>query len=216
MQQKPEAVSFPLLDRLMPEIGHPSLLGKWEHDFPRFVKTHRRYLPVFGRCLSVGLVREPRDVMVSYFKYATRRDHPIFQGSFSAFLRSRKYGLEAWFQHTASWLDKWTVWLTYENLRENPLEQVQRTLGEIGIQPDLFILRRAVEKSNLQKVRQVEQAAPPPGFEQDRAFKFTGTGRSSQWVDLFSDEDLDHYRRLEAQYEDLMDRLGFREGVSAQ
>ena len=67
-------VDFPLLNKTMPEFGVNNLLDEWSHaTIPRVIKTHKSFLPIFRNKRSVGIIRDPRDVMVSYYHYMKDR-----------------------------------------------------------------------------------------------------------------------------------------------
>src|SRR5436190_16347079 len=63
-------VTYGLLEATMPRLGHDNLFRPWPHPtMPRVVKTHRPYSRLFGRTQAIGIVRDPRDVMVSSYHF---------------------------------------------------------------------------------------------------------------------------------------------------
>lgn len=191
-----ETIDFPLLNKMMPELGANYLLSPWRwNTLPRVVKTHRSYLPFFSKCRTIGLVRDPRDVMVSYFHYVSHRKR-LFSGPFSQFIRTTKWGLPAWFTHYSSWTPHWTMLVHYEELKENPLGELERLLTFLGITLPAESLQQAVDRASASKVE--PRNAKEPG-EPDQA-RFVRSTAVNQWQDYFGEEDLAYYRVLAAKY----------------
>jgi len=90
-----KTVDFTTLNNTMPELGIDNLLKPWDHDelIPIIVKTHKNFLSIFKGHKVIFLLRDPRDVMVSRYKYLTERPKPSFAGSFPEFIPDRKFGL---------------------------------------------------------------------------------------------------------------------------
>jgi hypothetical protein len=70
-------------------------------DIPRIIKSHSAYNPYFDRVLL--LVRDPRDVMLSYYYYLINVKQLSPHTNLSEFIRSQKYGIQNWKNHTKSW-----------------------------------------------------------------------------------------------------------------
>ncbi len=86
-----KTVDFTTLDQTMPELGIDNLLRPWKHDtVPRIVKTHKHFWSIFLNHKIILIVRDPRDVMVSYYHFETTKERPRFKGTFSEFIRHRK------------------------------------------------------------------------------------------------------------------------------
>lgn len=191
------AVDFRTLDRDTPELGICDLRRLWQRaGFRRVVKTHREYLPTFRRNRSIGLVRDPRDVMVSSYHYHRDR-RGNYLGNFHHFLRDPRYGLPRWFRHYSSWRNHWTVTVSYEDLRANGIGEFQRVLGLLSEPLPEELVREAVRRSSIERVRAVERA-PLAGPGQHAGF--ARDGRTRQWVSYFSDSDLQYCHELAARY----------------
>ncbi len=191
-------VDFPLLNETMPALGANSLLGRWPHStIPRIVKTHKHYLPIFRGKQSIGIVRDPRDVMVSFYHYQKDRKR-TYTGGFTEFIRDEHRGLEDWFRHYTSWRDHWTLVVRYEDLRRNTLSEFRRILSVLDTSVPEDIVREAIRRSSLQKVREVEETIP--GSE-TRTARFARDGGIRQWVSYFSEEDLTYYDTLLRRFE---------------
>lgn len=190
-------INFHVLDATLPELGRNDLLNPWPYKtVPRFVKTHQPYRPLLfilpGR--TVYMLRDPRDVMVSYYHFQQAHLWQPFQGSFAEFIRHPNYGLDACIRHHLSWLPHTTFVMRYEALRENTVAELGRMLSSLGVSVRDEFLQLAVERSTFEKMRAVEEKT---GISRARRFtpqfRTVRKGTSKQWPDYFSDEDFAFY-----------------------
>lgn len=191
-----ETVDFTLLNRTMPELGVNNLLQPWKwKTIPRIVKTHKNYLPIFSKCRSIGIVRDPRDVMVSYFHFMSHRKQ-LFSGSFSEFIRTQRWGLPAWFNHYASWSKYWTLLIHYEGLKKDTFGELKRLISFLNVTLPDDCLEQAVERASAGKVepRDTTTSGVP---DHARFVRSTGV---NQWQDYFEQEDLSYYNSLASSY----------------
>lgn len=187
-------VGFDLLNETMVAFGNNDLTRSWPvQSIPRVVKTHRAYSPLFWRNLSIGVIRDPRDVMVSYYYF--RRDRiGLFQGSFPEFIRDRKHGLPGWFRHYRSWRDRWALVVTYEAMRRDVFSELTKILHLLGAPCPEEVLLQAIRRSDIAAVRKVEGAGESavPG----KGARFARDGRTGQWPTYFLPEDLSYFDEL--------------------
>jgi hypothetical protein len=141
-------------------------------------------------------VRDPRDVMVSYYHFLQVRDAPLFRGDFSGFIRNSKYGLKSWFEHTASWIEQWDLIVRYENLRSNPVEECKRLLEWLDVSVNDGDLKELVHRSDIRNISKSEKTAPPSRAKNDSKFRFIRNGQQRQWPEYFGDKDLDYLQKL--------------------
>jgi hypothetical protein len=85
----------------------------------------------------VLLVRDPRDVLVSYFAHRTRRDL-TYAGTLSAFVREPGYGAERIVAFLAGWWAHRTVpagfvVVRYEDLHADPRKELERLARFLGL-----------------------------------------------------------------------------------
>ena len=71
-------------------------------EIPRILATHSSFNPFFKRIIFV--VRDPRDVMVSYYHHLINSGSIDTNTNISKFIRDKRY--DAWNNHTISWLKK--------------------------------------------------------------------------------------------------------------
>lgn len=186
-------VDFPLLNETMPELGVSNLLARWPHrTIPRVVKTHQRYRFVFGRKPSIGIIRDPRDVMVSYYHFLRDRKG-TYNDSFGEFVRHPRYGLPSWFAHYTSWRDRWAVVARFEDMVEDTPREFRRILVVLDVELSDEDVHQAVARSSIGGMRRAESRAT--SVTRDEA-RFARSGASGQWKAYFSDEDIAYYLEL--------------------
>lgn len=141
---------------------------------PLFVKTHSAHLVANGiellpECLTkavIYIVRDPRDVLPSFAKHmGLETDEAI-----DAFLDTYRV-LEAkdsikvadlissWPKHVGSFINGDTHNIRvfrYEDLKSNPVETFAQMLEHAGVKPDMDRVRKAVEITDLAKLKKQE------------------------------------------------------------
>lgn len=197
-----EETSFDLVDDIMPEIGHSDMSIEWMFPkVPRIVKTHLSGF-IHRKQRVVYILRDPRDVMVSYYKYAGATSRRNYQGSFSSFIRHPRFGLKAYFDHYESWEKHTTYFLRFEHLKYDTFTQIHGLLQKLAIDCDDNYIRQAIEQSNLQNMRKAQKNSRE-SFEKkfsQKNYQFAREGKAGGWRDFFSDEDLKFYDQLKAKY----------------
>jgi hypothetical protein len=199
---KGRVVDFTTLDETMPELGVSNLLQPWQFDvIPRFVKTHWRFVGRFRGRKSVLVVRDPRVVMLSYYNFDRARTSPRFHGSFSEFVRHRKFGLKAWFRHTKSWQNEATVVIRFEDLKADDVREFTHMLEGVGARVPLELVAEAARRARFENVRKVEEQFGHSKPDQYRSgFRFTRSGKTATWRELFSQAELDLYQDLKSRF----------------
>ncbi|WP_118829484.1 sulfotransferase domain-containing protein [Salinibacter ruber] len=197
-------VTFPKLDQTMPELGVSNLLNEWSYDtIPRIVKTHKERWPIFRGNRTILLVRDPRDVMVSYYHAETGRKKGTFDSSFADFIRHPTFGVEAWCEHYTSWCSQATHVMTYEEMKDDDIQAFDRMLKAIGVSLDRTLIEQAAQRSrfeNIQKVEDEEGVRESEDFFEDGS-RFTRNGKTGQWEEYFSNGDLRLTRSLVNEYD---------------
>ncbi|MCW2846714.1 MAG: sulfotransferase [Marmoricola sp.] len=214
-----------VVERLRPEVyrlaaraGAQTMRIK-AHDSFRLTDTGE---PIFPADVSWGvvyLVRDPRDVAVSYAHHAgippersvrrindpaagLARKHPALQ------LPQR---VGSWSGHVRSWVDQLDIpvlVVRYEDLLSQTVEVFAQVLRFAGHDPDDFRVRRAVDHSSLVRLQEQEAISPfreRPMRSTDRFFR---RGVAGGWR-----EELDPglARLVEREHRVTMSRFGYLE-----
>lgn len=184
-------VTWDILDETMPELGHSKLLARWPWSpVPRVVKTHRPYWPLFRRPSAILLIRDPRDVMLSFYRYRSAHRTAPFRGSLAEFIRTPGLGLEAWFRHYRSWRGRVRACFRYEDLRSRPEQEFGRMLSTVELEVDPGMLAEALRRSDIRSIRRLEDEHGHSRSEVlKEGFRFTGKGATGGWQDELTDED---------------------------
>lgn len=106
------------------------------NDLPRIIKSHSAFNPYYHRVIF--LVRDPSDVMISYYFYLKNYQSIPADMRMSEFLNHEKYGIEAWSSHTRTWLQPQKIGqilkvVSYESLKENTEEELRKVMSLLGL-----------------------------------------------------------------------------------
>ncbi|HEY7023901.1 MAG TPA: sulfotransferase domain-containing protein [Candidatus Limnocylindrales bacterium] len=151
------------------QAGAPSLVP----GGGRLIKTHEPYLPVYRR--AIHLVRDPRDIVVSYFRYmqrveqivvlATDDERASFDHFVDAFVDGRADAHGTWQTHLDSWLDAArngrcaVLRVRYEDLRADPQAHVMEIGRWLGLDISAGRAAEVVEICSLERMRAAEREA---------------------------------------------------------
>ena len=160
-----EPTTFLNLERRMPDIHvHPDIhLRRFTR--PRFLKSHKCFDPRYKRIIYV--VRDPRDVAVSFYHHSIRNrwipeNYPI--SSFVARWMEAEWHPEygTWAEHVRIWLEMRSgrpgfFLLRYRELHSNPREVLAKIAGFLGIERSNEQILRAIELSDADHMRTLEK-----------------------------------------------------------
>jgi hypothetical protein len=114
-----------------------------------FIKSHAEFNPYYY--FVVYLIRNPFDVMVSYFNFLK---HSGYDNSFEFFIRDKKYGIKKWKNHVDSWFYKKIMaqrihFMRYEDLMSEPIKTIENLYKNLGVHISDEVIKKAVQKSDL-------------------------------------------------------------------
>jgi len=189
-----------------------------------FVKTHNASLTVHGVPLctpeftqgAIYIVRDPRDVAVSYSHYTGwSLDRIIdFMGKSQAAIRSTKVQV---FEMLGSWsihVDLWTRHksarlhiLRFEDMLEQPVESFGKVVAFLGDPPERARLNRAIAFSSFASLQAQEAAHGYIANSGDSTAPFFRKGESGQWREVLSTA---QRLRIETDHGEMMEKFGYR------
>jgi Sulfotransferase domain len=221
--------SVSTVESLVPDLVGPIGSGELlplDRAEPQLVKTH--FLPRAGimqlyREVTkkvVYLIRNPRDVCLSLMRHAgvDRDDHDRARDYAKAFLENEggpffrnQISVGSWPENVMAWTEPETLHpcfpdaqvltVAYESLRADPVKELHSILDFMDlrspVEPD--DVRKAVENSSIEVMREVEQKSPSPmpGMSPFGGHgKFVGQGRSDQSLAFLGDDIEAAYQRL--------------------
>jgi hypothetical protein len=152
-------VTFFNVNDFIPDVQSVRYAGAPAAGLPgyRCFKSHASYLARYRKVIY--MVRDPRDVMVSYWTFL--RSLGMWGGTLDQLVRHRRYGIEAWREHVAGWLDgidaaaSFTL-VRYEDLIADAPAELGRLYGLLGMPVTEDIIATAVERSSIERMRQLE------------------------------------------------------------
>ncbi len=130
---------------------------------PRILKSHEGFDPRYGRVLYI--VRDPRDVVTSYFRWQVRSGSVAVSCSPSHFLPRFLEGeppFGSWQTHVGSWWgartkDPTFLLIRYEDMLADPVELAKHLCEFLGIERSAAEITLAVENSNRSNMQRLEQ-----------------------------------------------------------
>jgi len=134
LKEADETIDFHNIHEYIPEEGRNNDIIN-ALSSPRIIKSHSTYKSNYPRVIY--LVRDGRDVYVSYYHYRLKK---LPEGcSISEFLRLDDHKPCLWGDHVESWLShkeqlSGILIVRYENLLTNPFAELKRMVDFIGIQ----------------------------------------------------------------------------------
>lgn len=181
---------------------------------PRLVKSHQSFDPRYPQV--VYIVRDPRDVVLSYYRYAIKaleigEDYVFdaFAHEFVAHGWQREHG--TWEENVGSWLgarggsDSFHL-VRYEDLHADPVGRLGEIAAFLGIATSRSRLEQAVELSSSNRMRSLE-ASERGAFGRVRDdVPFVGPALAGGWRDRLEQR---HQEAIAAAWGKLMKELGY-------
>lgn len=202
-----EDVDFDSVRRLSPPLGRQRGGPTIVPGGGRLVKSHE--LPHFppGRPVPkvLHLVRDVRDVAVSYYHHA-RRDGtaPATLDEFlEGFLAGRAGPYGHWHRHSLAWRDhvqrhpEGAVSIRYEDLRATPVDVLMTASDRLGLGLDRARAEAAFAANQPASMRAKESSSAwLAKNSSDRSVSFVREGRTGNWRESFDDITLARVRAL--------------------
>lgn len=184
-------------------------------DAPRLVKTHAMFRVDRGYRRAVHIVRNPRNVIPSYFRFSVRKNAGL---EFEEFAENCVLGgiwPGCWHSHTNAWMEGTRdripnlCTVRYEDLVANNMEAIEAFAQSLGLQ-DPNRLSVLMKEYDLEKMRGLEASgnrANEPAYK-DNGQNFIGTGKAPSEQHAFVH---DLIRSKAPHWEPLLERLNYTE-----
>jgi hypothetical protein len=211
-----ERVDWSNIERRVPDIYQGRDTQYQSLPRPRYFKSHEAYRPEYRRV--VFIVRDPRDVAVSYFHFVKKlRQLPLeatMDDFIETFIAGRIDPYGSWGENVGSWLgarrgSKDFIVVRYEDLMENTELQVTRIAEMLSLNVNPAALSRAVENSRADRMREMEQnqRSKHKDLKTGRAdIPFVRAATTGQWQSALSAENA---RQIQTAWGPVMQELGY-------
>jgi hypothetical protein len=157
-----QRVTFYNLTAFIPEVNTTPFLNAPILSLPSFrmIKSHAFFNPHYFRVIY--LVRDPRDVMVSYHIFLNQTGW--FRGSLEQVIGHKEFGIAAWCRHVLGWLDNVPpshsfALLRYEDLLADTAGELKTLYRLLGFDLDDELVAKAIARSSIERMRTDEAEA---------------------------------------------------------
>lgn len=216
-QDKP--VTFANIEPLIPDVCVQSKRYLKSVPRPRIIKSHEYFDLRYKKVIYI--VRDPRDVAVSYYhfcikkrKYGIGDGYPIDR-YVTRFVAGELSSYGSWGVNVASWLATRQNTVGFLLIHyEDMLDQTERELAKIasflGLDPTLDRLATAIERSSVDRMRQLESEQADVWVntkESRKDIPFVRTCTSGQWKLHLPENSV---AEIESAWGPLMGMLGYK------
>lgn len=211
-------VTFANVNELVPSIY--ALPDRVLRKSPRILKSHEYFDPRYPRVIYI--VRDPRDVAVSYYFYNLKvrvlpDGYPIdeFVKQFVQ-VKTVEYAnrVGSWEENVMSWIrmrqgSRNFCLVRYEDLLVDPVREVKRASSLLKVEPTPERIDRAIRLSSAQHMRSLEKSQWKKWITTKNTrsdIPFVREAKSGGWRDRLSDESV---KTIEAAWGSSMRYLGY-------
>jgi hypothetical protein len=213
-----EPATFANIERLVPDAEAQSNRALKRVPRPRYIKSHEYFDHRYRKVIYI--VRDPRDVALSYYNFERKYRHiddayPLerYVDDFvSGRLSSADWG--SWGENVGTWIsarakDPKFLLIRYEDMIENPVQELARIAEFFGIEAGSQRLENVVQCSSAQRMRELEQKQADQWVSTKNHrpdIPFVGTASSGEWKSKLSAESV---VRIESAWGALVKFLGY-------
>jgi hypothetical protein len=210
-------VNFAKLESRIPEIYFVPDHELRTFPRPRVIKSHECFDPRYKRIIYI--VRDPRDVLISYYEFQLKRRVISDDCSLEEFLpRFMESAIEpkmgSWRDHVVSWVatragNENFLLLRYEEMLANTQQEATKIASFLGLDTSPERTARAVELSSADRMRKLEkeQAGQWRATKKTRQDKpFVGKATSGDWKSRLSEQCV---AQIESAWGDVMRSVGY-------
>lgn len=161
----------------------------------RLVKTHMKYDKRFEENRSIYIVRNPGDVMVSFYEYQKAHNtNKPFTNNLSTFINSPEFGIDKWCKHVQSWSYQSEIITKYETLKTDTFNEVKKIINQLNLSENIqdLVIEKAVRRSSFNSMRKIEEMKGRPNMENKfkEDYKFTRKGSTGEWREKINGNDI--------------------------
>jgi len=211
--------SLQKMESLIPDIYRARGLAlRNAYRFPctgRLIKSHESFRPTYKRVIYI--VRDPRDVCVSYYHYLRKiKRGPgwndlSFEDFVALFVDGDADRFGTWSEHVQSWKsaeEAEMLNIRYEGMLEDPEGNLQNICDFLNLACTPAQIRSAVSACAIESLRakeKKERSAWSATRNADPSAHFFRQGGAKNW----NDEDRESIAKIETKWGAVMERLGY-------
>lgn len=213
---KKESVTFKTIPNYIPDIYGKTNAELMSYRRPRILKSHEYYDSRYKRLILV--VRDPRDVLISYYHYSKKTgrissDCSLEEFSYD-FIGGRVDPYKDWCQHFLGWHSnkkEGILVVRYEDLLSNSIFEVKRIADFLGVSDiENDELMTVIERSSFKAMRENEKKKEGENWSHlkgSSSVPFVRSGVSGGWKDEGLAPDV--VKRINEEWGEAMDILGY-------
>lgn len=214
---KEREVAFNEVHNIIPEYETQSRT-LWQLSVcPRIIKSHSVFTDKFPKVIYI--VRDGRDVLVSYFFYLKKTRVISADTSFASFLE--EYNRDnlphgKWEDHVYSWLSNKSHNIEvvfYEDMLKDSHGEAKRAIAFSGMPVCETRLANAVEHSsfgNLSRLEQRDKYVDKHLVNTDHKIPFVRNGKAGSYTEFFTKEESGRFLESRSKVYDLIDKFRSR------
>lgn len=159
-------------------------------------KSHECFKPEYNKVIY--LIRDPRDVCVSYFQYLFGKNLPVTDSFVEKFAMGQVDGFGSWGEHVKSWqaisIYKKKLILKYEDMINDVARESVKMIRFLGIELDKNLLNRAITNSSFENLKKIETYKSSIDWRKnhlkDSNAVFFNKGETSIFLNKLSDKNI--------------------------
>ena len=210
-------VSFLNIDYLVPDVINITQRELDRIPRPRLIKTHHYFDPRYKKVIYI--VRDPRDVVVSYYYFHLKQGFITDGYPMSKFVERFVSGevdptYASWGENVASWIatrfrKQDFLLLQYEKMKTKTVSELAKVADFLEIPYDAARLSAAVEKSTAERMRDLEKRDEDRWIgtrAKRKDVRFVRTAVTGGWRSALNSEEVSS---IESAWGPLMQSLGY-------
>lgn len=209
-----DALSFEFVKSVIPDIYEARDRDLQRIDRPRILKSHEPYDYRYPKVVYV--VRDPRDVAVSYLHYQLRESQLDADAGvdefITRFVRGDLDSFGPWAAHVESWLPRRYesdfLLIRYEDVLEDPLEIVSVLCSFLALPCDDRLIRSVAARSSFPAMRDMAAGSEDAGVSSPEQ-RFIRKGLAGAWRQELADAAAD---MIEREFGSVMAKVGYLDG----
>lgn len=154
----------------LPIKNNVQQMSKLHKKVPAIVLTHdgkvvnkiTKSKKTYANKKVLFLVRDPRDIVLSYYHHCKTRDK-IYNGGISEFIRDADFGIEPIVEFIRTWINNQHIpreflMISYEDMMTDTYSEMDKILNFLGEeQPDQMILEQSIAAGSFKEMQKREK-----------------------------------------------------------